>query len=173
MHVAPVSCSSDVERPRLSSHREHVFLIDSCAAAASVAIPSLEAHGYRVTWVERAQQALSIVLSPTWFSQQSLADVVLFDIDREEISPASFGQILRATGPGMTPVVLLGSHPMAELQKHVQRGAAVGGVRKPLEPDELLRTVRASLGHGRRRMPQSAPSFFGDITRPVATGLLS
>src|SRR5687767_11382185 len=173
MQFSSVSCSSDVERPRLSGHREHVFLIDSCAATASVAIPSLESHGYRVTWVERAQQALSIVLSPTWSSQQALADVVLFDIDREEISPESFGQILRATGPGMTPLILLGSHPAADLQKIVQRGGAVAGVRKPLEPDELLRAVRASLGHGRQRMPQPAPSFFGDITRPIATGLLS
>jgi DNA-binding response OmpR family regulator len=170
MQLATSTPSTCFARPRLSSHRERVFLIEACAVTAAVAARSLEDHGYQVTWFESAEKAVASFLTPEWFGRSCPADVVILDTDRLEMDLATFAEILRLSNA--PPLILLGSQPMENMRSLVSDVNAAGAVHKPLNPQDLLPLVRRSLSRHRPKQ-KVKEHFFSDLTRPVASGLLS
>lgn len=156
-------------RPRLSSHREHVVIIESCSITSAIAARALEEHGYRVTVMEKAEEALQLMLAPS-LTRPYLADLVLLDTDKEDIDAATFSAVMRSVISEVPPLVLLGGRSDEEMNDLADRGGAVAYVAKPLDVDDLLITVRRSF---RRARPQPQPSFFDAILRPAETRLLS
>jgi DNA-binding response OmpR family regulator len=131
-------------RPRLESHREHVLLVEPDDEAATQATRSLEAHGYRVTWMRCEREALEWLALPIW--ARASAEIVLVDLDRSTLNASGFMSVLRAVATSVPPVVLLAAEPAPDLLKKSLSVGAAGYVRKPLMDDDLLRTVRHSLG---------------------------
>src|SRR5689334_11306543 len=91
-------------RRRLDSHRERVLLIEPDAEWADVASESLQNHGYRVTWMRNAREALDVLVAPLWSGRAVAAEVVLLDVDRPELDVVGFMQLLSHFSKRMPPV---------------------------------------------------------------------
>ena len=99
------------QRPRLDSHREHVLLVEPNEVWAEVVSQALENHGYRVTWMRSACEALESFCAPAWSSRAPSAEIVLMDIDAPDLGHWSmvvppdtrvwpFGRVLRLVQMG-------------------------------------------------------------------------
>ena len=133
------------QRPRLDSHREHVLLIEPNEIWADVVSQALEHHGYRVTWMRSACEALESFCAPAWSSRAPSAEIVLMDVDAPELDIFSFMQVLPELRKDAPPVVLLGARPTQSLMETAADVGAAGFISKPFAMDDLLLTVRHSL----------------------------
>jgi two-component system chemotaxis sensor kinase CheA len=95
-----------------------VLLVDDSPFFLNMLTPVLQAAGYSVTAVERAQDALALI------TQGSRFDVVVTDIDMPELDGFAFAERLRAEArTALVPIVGLSSVVSAEA---VERGRQVG-----------------------------------------------
>lgn len=151
MHLAS-ECQSTLSalRPRLASHREHVLLVEPDADHAALIIEPLERHGYRVTWLTSAREALDLMLASPWSGRRCRPDLILLDTDATDVDVLGFSECVSRSpsnaGQAVVPLVLTGSRPHMALMELSYDVGATSYVAKPLDSEDLLSTVRRSLG---------------------------
>lgn len=137
---------------RLPLFGHHVLVLDDDDAAREVLQAVLEAEGAKVIAVGTAAEAYFEI-------ERSHPDVVLTDIGMPVVDGFTFVEQLRqkaAEAGGQTPVAALTGYMAAEDHEHAKRAGFQAYLLKPVEPSELIQTVR-TLASAKQCAPASDP----------------
>ncbi|MBM4037516.1 MAG: response regulator [Planctomycetes bacterium] len=111
----------------------------------------LEREGYRVAEAADGQEALAA-------ARGGAVDLVLMDVGMPRMDGLEATRRLRATSHGARlPIIALTAHAMAGDEKRCRQAGCDAYLAKPVDPDELLRTIARHLPPegGEIRNPQS------------------
>lgn len=135
---------------RLPLYGHHVLVLDDDEAAREALKAVLEAEGAEVIAVGTAAEAYFEL-------EQSSPDVVIADIGMPVVDGFTFVEQLRqkpAEAGGQTPVAALTGYMAGEDQEHAKRAGFQAYLLKPVDPAELIQTVR-TLASARHCAPAS------------------
>ncbi len=113
-----------------------VLLVDDEANAVSALTTLLGEEGLRISGATRGEEALALAASQPF-------DVAVLDVQMPGMSGLELLQRLRQEHPGLPAVIMTGymAHHPDIVQLRTATGAAFVG--KPVDPDELMRTLHA------------------------------
>ena len=138
---------------RLPLFGHHVLVLDDDKAAREVLQAVLEAEGANVVAVGTAAEDYLEI-------ERTSPDVVVTDIGMPVIDGFTFVEQLRrkpVEAGGQTPVAALTGYLAAEDQEHAKRAGFQAYLLKPVEPSELIQTIKA-LASAKQCTPASDPS---------------
>ncbi len=125
--------------PATASTAGSVLLVDDEPHFRRATARLLEQRGFVVEAVGAGQEAVR------WFAENPRScDVVLLDVVMPEMDGEQVFAALRALRPNL-PVVMMSGYDGGHRVGRVLEAGAAGWVRKPFEPDDLVRALRAAV----------------------------
>jgi len=114
-----------------------VMIVDDDEDIREIGKIVLESHGYRVDAAKDGLDALEKL-------EHHRAGLILLDLMMPRMDGEQFLKALRASGKADIPVVLMSGH--SEASEIARKLETDGLLRKPVDMDVLLRTVREFIG---------------------------
>ncbi len=116
----------------------HVLVVEDDAAVRAVAVRILERAGYRVKAVENGNEACVAVAADAF-------DLVLLDVVMPGMSCRKAVQLIRDIRPQLA-ILLSSGYTAGEAVSGLVQETGLEILRKPYDPDQMLRAVSAALG---------------------------
>jgi CheY-like chemotaxis protein len=110
-----------------------VMIVDDDEDIREIETIVLESHGYKVTAAKDGVDALQIL-------KRKHVELILLDLMMPRMDGEQFLKALRASENADIPVVLMSGH--SEASEIARKLSANGILRKPVDVDVLLKTVR-------------------------------
>ncbi|NOZ93645.1 MAG: PAS domain S-box protein [Acidobacteria bacterium] len=137
--LVDVSCGPSAGKPLPRGRGERLLLVEDHPAVRESLVVTLESLGYRVTGVERAEEAVAVDLDSI--------DLVLSDQVLPGMSGLELCERLREQRPDLPIILMSGYTDDAELNALV-RGGKVRFLQKPARLQVLATELRRTLGDG-------------------------
>ncbi|TMM48194.1 response regulator [Qipengyuania marisflavi] len=120
-----------------------ILIIDDDDLLCDMVASLLELEGYRVTLAHEGHAGLQALARETF-------DLILLDLVMPKMDGIQFMRTVHADMPGHPPIVVMSASVSAKIVEQGRGYGVTGMIRKPVDPQLLAETVRATIAatHG-------------------------
>lgn len=121
---------------------QSILIVDDDDLLCDMVATLLELEGYRVALAHEGHAGLARLRAESF-------DLILLDLVMPRMDGLQFMRHVASDMPGHPPIVVMSASVTAEIVEEGRGYGVSGMIRKPVDPDLLVETVRAALAAGR------------------------
>lgn len=122
---------------------DSILIVDDDDLLCDMVASLLELEGYRVTLAHEGHAGLRAL-------ERERFDLVLLDLVMPKMDGLQFMRRVHADMPGHPPIVVMSASVSAQIVEEGRGYGVTGMIRKPVDPQVLVATVRAAIAGASR-----------------------